>query len=68
MLMCTLSINMWAVKHAASVESDSPLRARWEMAEAVGVSEDYLSHVFHKVTGMSPQVFREIASREALSY
>jgi YesN/AraC family two-component response regulator len=33
--------------------------SKWEIAEAVGVREDYLSRVFHKVTGVSPQGFRE---------
>jgi AraC-like DNA-binding protein/DNA-binding response OmpR family regulator len=28
--------------------------ARWELAEAVGVSEDYLSRVFHREIGISP--------------
>lgn len=28
--------------------------ARWEIAEAIGVSEDYLSRVFHRELGLSP--------------
>jgi AraC-like DNA-binding protein len=28
--------------------------SRWEVAEAVGASEDYLSRVFHREMGISP--------------
>lgn len=44
--------------------------ARWEIANAIGVSEDYLSRVFHRELGISPwdylNRYRIIQAKEML--